>query len=222
MTVRDFPAREVEKKIGYVFKDETLLIRAFTHSTYAHEHGGEDNERLEFLGDSVLQLVVSENLYALADKPNEGEMTARRQKLVSGEALKGAVLRAGLQKYLIYCGKGAENLGEKTVSSIFESVIAAIYLDGGNEGYKNAKKFAEKFLDFSLFANYKGDLQEYLQGRGESAPTYTVLKKTGTDNRPEFSVRASASGKCAEGFGGSKKAAEREAAKRLLAILKGQ
>lgn len=216
----DFPVSEAEEKIGYVFKDKSLLIRAFTHSTYAHEHGGEDNERLEFLGDAVLQLVVSENLYGEKEKFSEGEMTSRRQQLVNGEALKEAVQNAGIYPLLRYSGSKGGNLGEKTISSLFESVIAAIYLDDEKDGYENAKRFAERFLDFSRRANYKGDLQEYLQSEGKSAPTYTVVEKSGAENKPVFLVKASAEGLCAEGKGGSKKAAEQEAAKKLAVLLK--
>lgn len=212
-----FELKESEKRIGYTFRNKELLITAFTHSTYANVHGGEDNERLEFLGDSVLQMVVSESLYFLKEKDRalrEGEMTVLRQMMVRKEALLDAVERLGLKDFLLIEG-GAANVGDKTVSSLFETVTAAIYLDSG---YRAAKKFISDNLVFRVERNFKGELQELLQKRGEHTPQY-VLEKEGKDNNPLFVCHATASGVQAEGSGKSKAAAEQAAAKKLLEIL---
>ncbi|MBQ5930135.1 MAG: ribonuclease III, partial [Clostridia bacterium] len=125
-----FSYQEIERVLGYTFRDKSLLKEAFTHSTYANIHGGKDNERLEYLGDAVLQLVVTEWQYKDDERANEGELTRERQQLVCGDALDDAVENLNLQKYLLIEG-GKANIGKKTVSSIFEAVAAAIYLDGG-------------------------------------------------------------------------------------------
>ena len=212
-----FELKESEKHIDYTFRNKELLITAFTHSTYANVHGGEDNERLEFLGDSVLQMVVSEALYFRKEKDRvlrEGEMTVLRQMMVRKEALLDAVERLGLKDFLLIEG-GAANVGDKTVSSLFETVTAAIYLDSG---YRAAKKFISDNLVFRVERNFKGELQELLQKRGEHTPQY-VLEKEGKDNNPLFVCHATASGVQAEGSGKSKAAAEQAAAKKLLEIL---
>ena len=212
-----FELKESEKRIGYTFRNKELLITAFTHSTYANVHGGEDNERRELLGDSVLQMVVSEALYFLKEKDRalrEGEMTVLRQMMVRKEALLDAVERLGLKDFLLIEG-GAANVGDKTVSSLFETVTAAIYLDSG---YRAAKKFISDNLVFRVERNFKGELQELLQKRGEHTPQY-VLEKEGKDNNPLFVCHATASGVQAEGSGKSKAAAEQAAAKKLLEIL---
>lgn len=224
MKKENFPIAEAESKIGYTFKNKQLLVQAFTHSTYANKFGGEDNERLEFLGDSVLQLIVTEELYARKGKLSEGEMTAIRQRYVSGAALQAAVEKSGAEKYLLYFGK-AENIGDKAVQSLFESVLAAIYLDGdgaAGEGYENARTFVKKQLFRGVKENYKGDLQEYLQGKGRPLPVYERLSKTGADNAPVFSVRVSAENLSAQAKGASVKKAEEQAAKQLLCALKKQ
>ena len=206
---------EIEGIIGYRFHDRKLLQRALTHISYANEHGGESYERLEFLGDAVIQLLVSERLYGMGG--DEGVMTMRRQKLVSAEPLEEAVRRLGLQNYLLHAG-GSENVGKKAISSIFESVTAAIYLDGGA---KEARRFVISNLFFEVGGdrNYKGELQELLQSHGMH-PVYTMLEKKGEDHHPVFCAMAEADGLTATGEGGSKRAAEQEAAKALLDLIK--
>lgn len=213
-----FPFSEVEKKIGYVFRDKPLLEEAFTHSTYANAYGGKDNERMEYLGDAVLQLVVTEWQYARHKRAEEGVLTRERQKLVCEDALDEAVQKLGVKQYLLVSG-GKANVGKKTVSSLFETIVAAIYLDGG---YEPAKAFILRHgrLEEEAFAvNHKGDLQEYLQKQGEAPPVYET-EKSGKDNAPDFLTTATAKGKTARGAGGSKKAAEQQAAKNLLELLK--
>ena len=216
----DFPIKEIENKIGYTFQDKDLLKVAFTHSTYANAYGGKDNERMEYLGDAVLQLVVTEWQFARYERAEEGEMTRQRQKYVCEEALDEAARGLGLQKYLLVAG-GKANVGRKTVSSLFETVVAAIYLDGG---YDAAKAFIVKYGRLetqSVSTNYKGALQELLQSKGEQPPVYKTVK-SGKDNAPTFVATAIAMGKTATGEGGSKKEAEQQAAERLLAVLQGK
>ncbi len=213
----NFPYEKVEQTIGYTFRDKRLLKEAFTHSTYANAHGGKDNERLEYLGDAVLQLIVTEWQYQDDERADEGTLTKERQKLVCGDALDDAVEMLNLQKYLLFEG-GRANVGKKTVSSIFEAVAAAIYLDGG---YEEAKRFILRYAVFKRPAqgeNPKGALQEFLQSKNADLPTY-VCEKEGKDNAPVFRCRVSAMGKTAQGEGNSKKQAEQIAAAALLAQL---
>ena len=205
----------LETRIGYVFKDKQLLKTAFTHSTYAEKYGVEDNERMEYLGDSVLQLAVSKLQYYSAERHSEGEMTKIRQKLVCTDALLACSKRLGLEEFLLYIGSD-KNIGDKTVSSLYETLIAAIYLDGGIEE-------AEKFI----IANYPtpaaeensiGKLQEYLQKYKYPEADYAI-EKTGADHDPLFYCRATAANQTAEGYGKSKPKAKQQAAKNLLALL---
>lgn len=207
------PVAEIERKLGYVFQDKSLLQEALTHSSYTNKHGGKNNERLEYLGDSVLQLVVTEWQYFRDQKANEGKMTAERQKLVCKNALDSAAEALELDKYLLKEG-GERNVGSKTVSSIFEAVLAAIYLDGG---YAAAKAFVLEHGNLRAVKeeNPKGDLQEFLAKRGEKPPVYQT-EKTGKDDAPIFHCTAFAMGESALGEGRTKKQAEATAAARLL------
>ena len=209
--------QEIEDVIGYTFRDKTLLKEAFTHSTYANAHGGKDNERLEYLGDAVLQLVVTEWQYKDDENANEGELTRERQKLVCGDALDDAVGSLNLQKFLLVEG-GKSNVGKKTVSSIFEAVAAAIYLDGG---YDEAKKFILRYAVFQKVKgcqNPKGELQEWLQAKDKPLPVYTC-RKEGKDNEPVFYCQVTADGQTAYAEGKTKKQAEQTAAEKLLGVL---
>ena len=217
-----FPYGLIEEKIDYVFKNKELIIEAFTHSTYANMHGGKDNERMEYLGDAVLQMVVTEWQYGRDQGANEGDLTRERQTLVCEDALYQAVLALDVKEYLRIVGSHA-NVGKKTVSSLFETIVAAIYLDGG---YAEAKKFILKFgiLKDGTNAcekNSKGALQEFLQKRGEAAPIYTTTK-TGKDNEPIFHASVTALGATAQGEGKSKRLAEQAAADKLLQALTNQ
>lgn len=215
-----FPYAEIEEKIGYTFRNKKLLEEAFTHSTYANEYGGKDNERMEYLGDAVLQLVVTEWQYAEDERASEGELTRERQTLVCEDALYKAVQVLEIKRYLRIFG-GRDNVGKKTVSSLFETVVAAIYLDSGYDG---AKRFILNFLlsrpQTAEEENAKGGLQEFLQRVGEELPEYQT-EKTGKDNAPLFVATVRAMGKSAVGEGRSKRQAEQMAAAKLLSALKG-
>lgn len=198
---------EAEEAIGYRFRDQELLAACFTHKSYSNLFGGEDNERLEFLGDAVLELIVTEALYRAVDSA-EGALTQLRQQFVSQTALEAACERAGLKRFLRYSG-GKENVGGKTASNLFEAVLGGIYLDGG---MKEARKFLNEYLEFTEVVNHISRLQEYVQGRTKSLPRYeTKPLEDGT-----FEVRVSALGKSARGRGKSIRAAEQEAAKALM------
>ena len=212
-----FPYAEIEGKIGYVFREKALLKQAFVHSTYAHMHGGEDNERMEYLGDSVLQLVVTDWQYKTDKTAPEGALTRARQKLVCENALDEVVGKLDISRYLLIEGTRA-NVGKKTVSSLFETIVAAIYLDGG---YAQAQRFILQNLtkpQEQNSTNFKGKLQEFLQGIGEKTPAYET-RKEGKDNAPKFFATVAACGKSGKGEGGSKREAEQNAARALLKIL---
>lgn len=205
----DIPA--VERMLGYTFKDKKLLVRALTHSSASHT---ENYEQLEFLGDSVIQLIVTKELYL--DGGTEGEMTAQRQKLVSRWPLKTASESLGLTDYII---KGVANVGEKALSSVYEAVAGAIFADGG---YRAAEKFVKKTLiDVHLNApeNFKGDLQEYVQGRGFPLPEYNTSAVAGPSNDPQFVCNVLVCEKSFTGTGKSKSEAEKRAAKSALDCL---
>lgn len=209
-----FPHGEIEKKIGYTFKDKELLKQAFTHSSYSNRYGGKNNERLEYFGDAVLQFVVTEWQFLKDKNANEGKLTGKRQKLVCKDALDSAVDALGIWNYLLSSGT-EYNVKGKAKSSLFEAVIAAIYLDGG---YKAAKSFILKHANINFdvqVGNPKGDLKEYLEKRGEPNARYDV-EKTGKDNAPLFHCTAYALGENAKGDGKTKKEAETTAAARLL------
>lgn len=214
--MKPFPYAEIESLIGYTFTDKSLLLTAFTHSSHAKLHGEEDNERLEYLGDAVLGLLIAKWQYD-GKRKNEGEMTKERMRLVSEGALYQTVQALGLTKYLRYQG-GQANVGEKTVSSLYETLIGAIYLDGGLES-ANAFLMGH-FPKADAQLNYKGKLQEYLQTKGYPLPMYAT-KKTGKDNAPTFFTTATACGEIGEGHGGDKRSAEQNAAKALLEKLQG-
>lgn len=197
--------REAEEALGYVFSDKRLLKTCFTHKSWANAAGGAHNERLEFLGDAVLELCVSESLFA-AEDGDEGKLTERRQQLVSRRALEEAEKKAGLMRFLRHSG-GENNFAGKTASNLFEAAIAGIYLDGGMAA---AKQFIGRFLCETEEENYKSLLQELVQERARRVPEYDVQEaETG------FFCTVSALGKSAQGSGESKKAAETAAAKAL-------
>ncbi len=209
-----FPIDEIEQKLGYSFHNKKLLRQAFTHSSYTGRYGVPNNERLEYLGDSVLQLIVTEWQYRKDRHDTEGQLTAKRQKLVCKDALDSAVDGLDVWRYLLASGT-EHNVRGKAKSSLFEAITAAIYLDGG---YRQAKKFvlAHGNVQFDVQAgNPKGDLKEFLEKCGLDEPVYRV-EKTGKDNNPYFHCTAEAVGESAKGEGKTKREAEATAAARLL------
>ena len=199
------PERE-ECALGYVFRDKSLLRKCFTHASLT---GEENNERLEFLGDAVLELYVTDLLFRTADA-REGELTERRQQYVSREALSAAERRLGLLAFLRYRG-GEDVLRGKTSSNLYEAAVGAIYLDGG---YRAAEEFLARTLAAAEEVNYKSLLQEHVQRFGRALPVYETAEEGGG-----FRCTVTARGRRAEGEGTTKKAAEQAAAKSLYGIL---
>ena len=211
---------EIERRIGYVFKDKNLLKVCFSHSSYTNEHGGENNERLEFLGVAVLGGLVADQLYRHTTD-DEGKMTNKRKALVAATPLKTAVERMGLQEFILARGDG-KNVGEKAVSSLFEAIVAGIYLDGG---IVCSQRFVvEKLLRVTdaRDCNYKGRLQEYLQCRKLENARYELIEKSGEEHAPQFTVRVYAANAVGEGTGKRQRDAEHEAARHALAELEKQ
>ncbi|MCH5351230.1 MAG: ribonuclease III [Clostridiales bacterium] len=158
-----------EKALGYRFSDEKLLAAAFTHSSYVNEHGGESNERLEFLGDCVLNFIVGVRLYNADKSAAEGSLSSRRASLVSRAPLARIVDSLGVMDMLeVGAGVNKSDFSVKARSDLYEAVIGAIYLDGG-------LKECERFLDRTFFGtveperDYKTELQEYCVKRGIEA-----------------------------------------------------
>ncbi len=213
-----FSRSEIERKIGYTFRDEDLLREAFTHVTYVNRHGGKHNDRLEYLGDAVLELIVTNWQFANEPTATAGKLTAERQRLVCQNALDSAVDALDIWQYLRY--EGTEyNLNGKPKSSLFEAVTAAIYLDGG---YRAAEKFVLEHGNLQagrVADNPKGDLKEFLEARGAQPPRYET-EKSGKDHAPIFHTTVYALGENAKGEGKSKKESEGLAAARLLWELK--
>ena len=201
-----------EEALMHPFRDRGLLLTCFTHKSYANAFGGEHNERLEFLGDAVLELAVTEKLFASRGE-DEGKLTERRKGYVSQSALERAEKKAGLMRFLRYSG-GGSNVGGKTASNLFEACVAGLYLDGGMDA---VRKFLDKYIAEIDTENYKSRLQEYVQERVQEPPYY-VTRET-----PDgFACEVAALGGRATGEGASKKAAETAAAKRLLELFTEQ
>lgn len=218
-----FDVSEIESVIGYTFKDKSLLRKCFTHASYAHEHGEESNEVLEFFGDAIIEFIVTEYLYKTS-AGDEGKLTVKRANMVSREPLLKSVNDLGLAEYLLL-GKGHNNTAhsdEKMYSSVYEALVAGIYIDGGMTA---AKKFVKNTIikDFDvreriskreLNCASKNEFQEYVQKNHLGSVSYETLAKIGPDHKPEFRVAALLNGAViAEGKGTTKRLAEAAAAK---------
>lgn len=221
----------LEKKIGYQFQDFDLLVQAMTHSSYANEHRMErihNNERLEFLGDAVLEVISSEFLFHRFPEKPEGELTKKRASLVCEPALAFCGREMEIGEFLLL-GKGEDNTGgrhrESIVSDAVEALIGAIYLDGG---FANAKDFILGHIlndmeNKQLFYDSKTTLQEIVQGRYEQDVTYVLVKEEGPDHNKTFTAEAYLGDqKLGEGSGRTKKAAEQQAAYHAILLLKKQ
>ena len=185
---------ELQKKIGYKFKNENLLVLALTHSSYVNEHGMthvDCNERIEFLGDAVLELASSDFLYKSYPEVNEGTLTKTRASLVCEMALSEVARNIELNKYILL-GKGEDSSGgrfrDSILSDALESVIGAIYLDGG---FTNAKEFVDKFVmcdieKRKLFFDSKTILQELVQSKNLGDIRYELIETNGPDHDKTF------------------------------------
>ena len=212
---------ELEKKIGYAFQKKEFLINALTHSSYANEHHISytgNNERLEFLGDAVLEVTSSEFLFHRYPELPEGELTKKRASMVCEPTLALCAREIPLGEYLLL-GKGEEATGgrrrDSVVSDAMEALIGAIYLDGG---FANAKEFINRFVlkdieNKQLFYDSKTTLQEIVQGQFEEDVRYVLVKEEGPDHNKSFYVEAILGEKVlGQGCGHTKKAAEQQAA----------
>ncbi len=217
--------RDLEEKIGYRFKDDRLLKHAMTHSSYANEHGmskSGSNERLEFLGDAVLELVSSEFLYHNYPNLPEGDLSKLRASLVCEPTLARCTDEIELPKYLLL-SRGEDATGgrgrDSIVSDAMEALIGAIFLDGGIEP---AKEFILKYVltdieSKRLFYDSKTTLQEVVQAEGGDKLSYEVVGESGPDHAKQFTVEVSRGGTVlGRGTGRSKKAAEQQAAYEAL------
>lgn len=223
----EIPTRSVmnplEERLNYKFRNSLLLAEALTHPSISLERKNYpfDNQRLEFLGDSVLQLVVTEHLYRLFPNFSEGQLTKLRTRLVSRVALKARARSINLGSYLMM-GRGEEASGGRsrasTLADAFESLIGAIYLDGGFEPAQKfilseARELFETIQEQPEEINPKGQLQEILQAITPIAPKYQILTQTGPEHSKIFLCRVTWSGfELARGEGSSKKSAEVAAA----------
>ncbi len=217
-----FDITDCEMAIGYEFKDKNLLRNCFTHPSYSNENkSSQSNERLEFLGDSVLGFVVSEFLYN-KNKQNEGVLTVEKQKYVSGKSLAKECKKLGLNKFLLL-GIGNESDREKdsVCENLYESVIAGLFLDGGLEV---AKKFISKTIlteKIEKGQDAKSELQIYCQKKKLGIVEYKVISRSGPDHEPIFKIGVYiANKKMAEASGGKKSIAEQAGAKQALINLK--
>ena len=219
--------KELEEKIRYHFRNPKLMEEALTHSSYSNEHRLgrlENNERLEFLGDAVLEIVTSEFLYRTYPQKPEGELTKLRASMVCEQTLAFFARALDLGSYLLL-GKGEDLTGGRERASVtsdaMEAMIGAVYLDGG---FANAKEFVHHFVlndieHKQLFIDSKTILQEIVQGELECEPVYELVGEEGPNHNKKFLVQVSIKGAVfGRGSGRTKKAAEQEAA--YAAILK--
>lgn len=222
----------LEEKLNYKFNNKELLKNALSHSSYANEvrsaYGS--NERLEFLGDSVLSLIVSEYIYSQYSEKPEGELTKLRAALVCEKSLCSFARELELGKYLLL-GKGEEHNGGRERDSIladaFEAVLAAIYLDAGME---KAREHVMRFVSSEInsqkddgFKDYKTVLQEIIQRNPEESVTYILTDEQGPAHDKKFTVEVHLnSNVIGKGEGHSKKAAEQMAAKQALELMGAQ
>lgn len=220
---------ELEKVLQVNMKHPELLEQAVVHSSYCNENpvaGTGHNERLEFLGDAVLDLIVAEKLYGDKSGLPEGEMTQRRAAIVRRETLARVATKIGLGAYL-FLGKGEESTGGRAkipnLASAMEAVIAAVYLD---LGLYTVRQMVTRLLDgeweasSSQTVDFKSRLQEACQAKFQCIPVYKLVKATGPDHDPEFSVEVRVKNRVAgRATGKSKKTAETEAARMALEAL---
>jgi len=218
----------LQEILGVSFEDSSLLEQALIHSSYINENpdlAPTSNERLEFLGDAVLGLIIAEKLYHDLPSLTEGEMTKLRAALVRGDTLARAARAVGLGDYL-YLGKGEEASGGRhkpaNLAGGLEAVIAAIFLDQGSAVAKNFilrlfNEELEKAVSQGGEADYKSQLQELIQGREQQTPAYYVVEAKGPDHDRSFTVEVRVGDTVlGRGTGKSKKAAETEAARSAL------
>lgn len=222
---------EIEEKIGVSFKNKDLLAQAFTHRSYLNENRGKglvNNERLEFLGDAVLELIISSHLYRVYPEKSEGELTGIRAALVRTESLAEETRKLGIGQYLRMSKGEADSGGqdkEYLLANLYEATLGAIYLEAG---YAKCLTFVKntlfkkihKVIDEKLFIDPKTKVQELLQSRHKVTPTYEIIKEEGPDHDKSFTVAIKMNRKkIAQGEGHSKQKAEEDAAKNAIEMI---
>jgi len=220
--------KELEKNLGYSFKKPKLLEEALTHKSFTKEY---NNERLEFLGDAVLDLIVGEYLFEKFPKTAEGNLSKLRASLVNEKGFEKLAKLLNLGKYIRISIAEENNDGRQKASILangFEAVMGAIYLESGLEEVKKIvlkllhQAYPKIDLD-SVFKDYKTTLQEITQAKYGVIPKYTVIKATGPDHKKEFTVEVSIDDKVIDSaVGKSKKEAQQNVAKKALDKIKGQ
>jgi len=217
--------KEFQTKLGYVFRDEELLTKALTHKSYA-KHS--NNERLEFLGDAVIDLIIGEYLFKKFPKQKEGQLSKMRASLVSEKSLIKFADELDLGKYIYLSTAEESNKGRdksSILSSAFEAIIGALYLEAGINECKNiVHTLLEKIypkIDFdTIFSDYKTALQEVTQAHFGTIPVYKVISSSGPDHKKEFEIAVIIDNKVyAVKSGASKKDAQQKAAFEALSIL---
>lgn len=227
--------KELETKIGYSFQKRELLETALVHSSYSNEQRSKNksivcNERLEFLGDSVLSIIVSEYLYLENKFLPEGELTKLRKEIVCGKALAEYATEIELGEYM-FLGNGERKNGgstkENIIADAFEALLAAIYLDAGIEGKKRVKEFLMPFVKRKLKevvrngrgGDYKTELQQFVQQTEGDFLEYVTVSESGPDHMKTFEVEARLnSNVIGHGVGHTKREAEQNAAKEALLL----
>lgn len=226
--------KKLQKTIGYSFKNVDLLVESLTHPSLAHEEGSKTklhNQRLEFLGDAILQLVLTDRIYRENPDLQEGKLTQIRAHLANRHTLHRRARAIGLGKYLLL-GRGEDATGGRerlsNLANTYEALIGAVYLDRGLRATKKfvLDHFAEEFANVKqkkYRQNPKGHLQEILQTRSKSSPVYRVIRESGPDHSKHFEITVEWHGKeIGRGQGSSKKRAETNAAESALAKLTKQ
>jgi len=217
---------QIQTNLGYTFSRHNLLKHAITHSSFVHEqklNSLESNERLEFLGDAVLQLCISDFLYHRYPDMNEGELTKKRASLVCESCLADLARGLGIGNFILL-GQGEATEGGREKDSILsdamESVLAAIFLDGGiEEARALVSRLYEPIVDKAnkQTKDYKSTLQEFLQKKSHETAVYNIISEEGPAHKKIFTAQVQHKNKpLGKGIGGSKKAAEQEAAKKAL------
>lgn len=227
--LEEYSLQNLEERIGYRFRNKALLKQALTHSSYTNEqriNRAKNYERLEFLGDAVLELVTSDFLFRGSPDIPEGELTKLRASMVCEPSLAFCARDLELGQFILL-GRGEEATGgrerDSIISDVMEAVIGAVYLDGGMEP---ARTFIDRFIlsdleDKRLFYDSKSSLQELVQGKLKKDVSYELLEESGPEHNKTFRVSVHMGGEClGTGEGKTKKAAEQQAAYRALLHLR--
>lgn len=218
---------KIQERLGYVFNDPLILVDGLTHSSYANEHAdlGTNNERLEFLGDAVLDLVISKELYGQFSKESEGVLSKMRAAAVKESSLAELSRRLNLGEFLLL-GKGEDSSGGRDKDSLladsYEALVGAIFLDGGFDAVSvvieaHFNPIMESIRASGLERDYKTRLQEWTQSEMRGTPTYRMVGESGPDHKKMFQVQLLIGDQeYSQGEGKSKKEAEQDAARMAI------